>query len=114
LDLKQTVAAAMRHLPHPDGDVEARAKKVSQFLRQIRGARRDDGDILRHPGLADVCIDGLRAEQNRVIAPAQKLEHGVLKHGQRQRLAHEEFPECKSLFTEHCAPPECARLLPDE
>src|SRR5258707_6288487 len=101
LNLKETIALAGADHANANSDVKAFAEIFAQLFSEFGGARGNQIDVLAHARLADVRVNRLGAEHNRIVAPAQRLEHGVVDCRQRQLFAHGKLLESKSSGVEH-------------
>src|SRR5207249_11165500 len=101
LNLKQPVSASFTDLPRAHSDMESLAQVVSQLLSQLFGARGEDIYLLCHSGFVNVGIDRLGAEDDRIIAAAEKLQHGLLNGSKGKCLTHRELPKCQRAIPEH-------------
>src|SRR5207247_5421786 len=54
-----------------------------------------------HTGFVNIGIDRLGAEDDRIIAAAKKLQHGLLNGGKGKCLTHRELPKCQRAIPEH-------------
>jgi hypothetical protein len=73
----------------------------SDLLGQLFGPRRHDVDILCHPGLIDVSIYRLGAEEHRIATMTKELQHRFVDCCQRKRLFHCKLPECQYAVVKH-------------
>ena len=67
---------------------------LSQLFRQFVSARGQQVDVLAHARLADVGVHSLGAEDNNVVAAAQKFKDGVMNRRQRKPFAHCKLLKC--------------------
>jgi hypothetical protein len=91
--LVDAISLPLADLADSNGDVEALRQVGTEFLREIRRPRREDVDALRHALLLHIGIHGLRAEEHRVLAIADEVQHRVVDCRKRQRFAHDELLE---------------------
>src|SRR6266404_817661 len=101
LNLKQAISLTGANLSHANIDMKTFAQMFAQLFGEFDRARGNKVDVLAHSRFTDVCINGLGAEHNGIIAPAQKLEHRVMDCRQGQLFAHGKLLEGKASSVEH-------------
>src|SRR6266536_3844904 len=101
LNLKQTVTLTFANFTHANRNMEEFTEVFAQLLCKLLRALRHDVDVLSHPGLRYVRIHSGGPEHNRVVAPAQEFENGLVNRRQGQRFAHDKLLKCENASIEH-------------
>src|SRR5258707_11434283 len=101
LNLKETIALSGADHALLNTDMKALPEIFAQLFGEFGRVVGNEINVLAHARLADIGVDRPRAEHNGIVAPAQKLEHGVVDCRQWQLFAHGKLLEGKSSGVEH-------------
>src|SRR5260370_26990237 len=95
LNLKETIALADADHALLNTDMKALPAIFAQLFSEFGRVRGNEINVLAHARLTHIGVNRLGAEHNRIVAPAQKLEHGVVDCRQWQLFAHGKLLEGK-------------------
>src|SRR5258708_29257348 len=74
---------------------------LAQLFGEFDRAGGNKIDVLAHARFTHICVDSLCAEYNRIVAPAQKFQYGVVNRREGQLFAHGKLLEGKASSVEH-------------